>query len=65
MRPERLDLQLAPSSVISKRRNPPTIFETLRKIGMEFGCNFAVPALRFPDAGDGDELVAYSTISSE
>jgi hypothetical protein len=32
---------------------------------VEFGRNLAVPALRLLNAGDGDELFAYSTISSE
>lgn len=65
MRPERLDVQLAPGTVLSKRGNPAAILKTFRKIGVQFGRNLAVPTLRFRNAGDGDELVGYSTISSE
>jgi hypothetical protein len=57
-------MQLAPGAIGGKRENPAAIFETLRKIGVEFGSHFAVAALRLCHAGDGDELVAYSTISS-
>jgi hypothetical protein len=63
VRPERFQFQLAPRAIDSQRKNPPAICQTLREIGVEFSRDLAAAALRFDDAGDGDELVAYSRIS--
>jgi hypothetical protein len=38
--------------------------ETFREAGKKFDGNFAMPALRLENAGDGDELFDYSRISS-
>jgi hypothetical protein len=38
--------------------------ETFREAGEKFDGNFAMPALRLENAGDGDELFDYSRISS-
>jgi hypothetical protein len=40
------------------------IFEALRKICMQVGRDFAMPALRLGHAGDSDKFFAYSRISS-
>jgi len=65
MRPERFQLQLSSSAVRLQRENPPALFEPFGKIGVEFGRNLAAAALRLDYAGDGNELFAYSRISSE
>jgi hypothetical protein len=65
VRPERLQYQLASPAARVQRENLPTLFEPLRKIGVEFGGNLAAAALRLDRAGDGNELFAYSRISSE
>lgn len=64
MRPEFFELQPAPAPLFIESKQIPPLFETLGKIGMEFGRNLAAAALRFKDAGNGDELFAYSRISS-
>jgi hypothetical protein len=50
---------------VGKRKDARALFEAFRKICVELGRDFSVAALRLHHASDGDELFAYSTISSE
>ena len=72
MRPEIFDFQFAPG-VLHFRQSEQlhSCGETVRDVAVHFGSDLAVPALRFHDAGQGDELAAcfrtqllYSMISS-
>lgn len=64
MKPEGLQFQFAARPVCGERKQPFAFLEALGKICVEFGRDFALPALRFPHAGDGDKFFAYSRISS-
>ncbi len=64
MRPKLFNLQLAPRIVFCKREKSHAGVESVWNIRVQLDGNFAVPSLRLEDAGERDELVAYSRISS-
>ncbi len=64
MRPERFEFQCAPPPILAQGEKMSTVFEALKKIGVEFGCDLTTTTLRLRDAGNGNKFFAYSRISS-
>jgi hypothetical protein len=60
VRPEFLNLQLAPTSVLRESEQPQAYLEPVGNVAMQLDCDFAMASLRFPHARQGDELASYS-----
>ena len=64
VRPEFLDLQFAPGTILRQRRQLHAWLKAARNIGVQLHRNFAAASLRLADAGQGNELAGYSRISN-
>jgi hypothetical protein len=51
-------------AVFRQGQQPQALDESFRNAGVRFNHNFALASLRLDDAGEGDERVVYSRISS-
>jgi hypothetical protein len=60
MRPEFVNLQLATTSVLRESEQPQADMEPVGNVAMHLDCDFPMPPLRLPHAGQGDELAGYS-----
>ena len=60
MRPEFLNLQLAPAIVLRQGEQPQAHPKTVGNIAVQLNCDFAMASLRLSHAGQGDEFAGDS-----
>lgn len=56
MRPKFFDVQLAPVAILRQSEQPQTNFKAVWNVAVQLDRDFATASLRFPHAGQGNEL---------
>lgn len=60
VRPEFFNLQFAPAVVLRESEQPQAYSEPVGNVAVQLHCDFAMSPLRFPHAGQGNELAGDS-----